>query len=96
MVCEQRASVFDFGILRRQGKMLSPARLVQNKIVIPVSGRFGKFRTLAPCSFFWCWLRVREETIGEVETEVVCENTRGTDGKEKRVFAACNKRIMGC
>lgn len=57
---------------------------------------FRKFRTLAPCSFFWCWLRIREKTTGEADTEVICENTRGMDGKEKRVFAAHNKRNMGC
>ena len=96
MVCEQRASVFDFGIPRRQGKMLSPDHLVRNKIVIPVSGCCRKFRTLAPCSFFLCWLRVREETTGEGDTEVICENTRVMDGKEKRVFAAHNKRTLGC
>ena len=51
---------------------------------------------MAPCSFCWCWLRDREETTVEVGTEVLCENRRGTDGKEKRVFAAQNKRTMGC
>jgi len=92
----KRASVFDFGIPRRQGKMLSPVHLVQKKTVIPVSGCFGKLRTLAPCSFFWCWLRVREETTGEGETQVDCGNTRSMDGTEKKVFAAHNMRIMGC
>ena len=66
--------------------------MVQNKIVIPVSGCCRKFRTLAPCSFFSCWLRVRGETTGEV----ICENSRGMDGKEERMFAAYNKRTLGC
>lgn len=37
----------------------------------------------------------REETSGEVETEVICENPTVTDCKDKKLFAACKKRIMG-